>query len=434
MRCRSPRGSNLISNGGGKNLWWKTAGPPLKTRPLGGDATADLVVIGGGFTGCSAALHVARQGANVRLLEAKIIGFGGSGRNVGLVNAGLWMPPGDVEAKLGAKAGAKLNDTLAKAPDLVFSLIERHAIECEAVRSGTLHCAHSADGLKDLANRYRQQTACNAPVKLLDAAETARITGAKIFKGGLLDPRAGTIQPFAYCRGLAAAAFHAGAQIHELTPAAQIARSGADWLVRTTTGTVRAPALLLATNGYHEEAAGIPAPTYVPVNYFQAATHPLSANLRNTILPGRQGCWDTATIMSSFRMDADGRLIVGGMGALDHPASEAHKSWAARKIATLFPHIGDQPLEYFWFGRIAMTSDHLPKIVRLGARGFSIFGYSGRGIAPGTAFGKAAAEVLLGGSEDLLPVAPVERHSEWLTGAKALFYEAGATAAHFLNR
>ncbi len=106
----------------GQNLWNATARMALRTRPLEEHAVADLVVIGGGFTGCSAALHAAEQGAKVRLLEAETIGHGGSGRNVGLVNAGLWMPPDQVEAKLGREAGAKLNAVLAAAPDLVFSL------------------------------------------------------------------------------------------------------------------------------------------------------------------------------------------------------------------------------------------------------------------------------------------------------------------------
>ena len=404
----------------------------LRIPPFEEQAVADLVVIGGGFTGCSAALHAAEQGAKVRLLEAETIGHGGSGRNVGLVNAGLWMPPDQVEATLGREAGAKLNAILAAAPDLVFSLIERHGIECEATRAGTLHCAHSVAGLRELEARFRQHSVRRAPVSLLDAAETEARTGTSIYRGALFDARAGTIQPLAYCRGLADAALAAGAWLHEHSAVREIEREGPNWLVRTEKGAVRARTLLLATNAYHQEAAGIAAPAYVPVYYFQAATKPLSGNLLATILPRREGCWDTATIMSSFRLDAAGRLIVGGIGALDHAGSAVHKRWAARKIGALFPQIAVEPLEFFWFGRIAMTSDHLPKILRLGDHAFSIFGYSGRGIGPGTVCGKALARVLLDGSEVDLPLGAIDSYSERFTGIKRIAFEAGATVAHLV--
>ena len=128
-------------------LWRLTAGESLDAERLGADVTADAVVVGGGFTGLSAALHLAEANAKVRVLEAETVGFGGSGRNVGLVNAGLWTPPDGVEDALGVIAGTRLNEILAGGPDCVFSLIEKHGIECDAVRNGTLHCAHSPAGL-----------------------------------------------------------------------------------------------------------------------------------------------------------------------------------------------------------------------------------------------------------------------------------------------
>lgn len=180
------------------SLWRHTTQEARSWPALEGDVTADVVVIGGGFTGVSAAWHLAARGASVVLLEAATVGFGGSGRNVGLVNAGLWTPPDGVEEKLGAAAGAALNDMLAEGPQLVFDLIEAQQIRCEAVRGGTLHCAHSAAGFRDLQARHAQQEARGAPVKLLDAAETARRTGSPAYHGALWDGRAGTIQPLAY--------------------------------------------------------------------------------------------------------------------------------------------------------------------------------------------------------------------------------------------
>ena len=161
----------------------------------------DLAIIGGGFTGCAAALEAATSSASVCLLEANEIGFGGSGRNVGLVNAGLWLKPDRIIAALGNTEGERLISQLSRAPDRVFALIDRYQIQCEATRNGTLHCAHSRSGLRDLEDRFEQGEHFGAPHQLLDARETAMRTGSSEFCGALFDPRAGTIQPLSYCKG-----------------------------------------------------------------------------------------------------------------------------------------------------------------------------------------------------------------------------------------
>jgi glycine/D-amino acid oxidase-like deaminating enzyme len=405
----------------------------LSTERLAGNAWADAVIVGGGFTGCSAALHLAEAGASVVLLEAEGIGFGASGRNVGLVNAGLWLPPDTVEAELGTQAGARLNAMLAAGPGLVFQLIEKHGIVCEAVRNGTLHCAHSRSCLADLKERLRQYQARGWPVRLLSAEETAAKIGNDVYSGALLDARAGTIQPLAYVRGLAHAAIAGGARLYERSPALRIAREGASWRIATPDGSVTAGGLLLATGAYHKAAAGTPSPRYTPVRYFQLATVPLPAALRAEVLPEGQGCWDTATVMSSFRLDAAGRLLIGAVGSLEGLGRALHRDWARRKLAALFPRAAALPFTHGWDGRIDMTADHIPKIVGFGPRAIGIHGYSGRGIAPGTVFGKAAAAWLAGGNEGVLPLTPVEGYSERLTLAKSAYYEMGASAFHVMD-
>jgi glycine/D-amino acid oxidase-like deaminating enzyme len=412
------------------NLWHRSGGEPISAPPLTGDAVADAVVIGGGFTGCSAALHMAEAGARVVLLEAGAVGDGGSGRNVGLVNAGLWLEPEKVEAALGVEAGARLNAILAAGPELVFALIEKHGMACEPLRAGTLHCAHSPAGLAGLKERLRQYRARGWPVRLLSAAETQDATGTSVFYGALLDPRAGTIQPLAYARGLARAAIAAGARIHEHSAASAIAHESRRWRVTTLAGSVTAPSLLLATNAYHLPLAGAPAPHYTPVHYFQFATAPLGEVALAKIFPLRQGCWDTATVMSSFRLDAAGRLLVGGIGALAGAGHGIHGRWARRKLAALFPQAANAPFEHGWHGRIAMTADHIPKIVRLGPRAIAVHGYSGRGIAPGTVFGMAAAQFLASGDESGLPLPPQEVYGEGWTSLKSAGYEWGARLVH----
>jgi glycine/D-amino acid oxidase-like deaminating enzyme len=415
------------------NLWQHTGGEPIGAAALEGDAVADVIIIGGGFTGCSAALHLAQSGASVVLLEAGAVGDGGSGRNVGLVNAGLWLEPEKVEAILGPSNGGRLNDILAGGPDLVFSLIESHGIACEAVRAGTLHCAHSRAGLANLRERLRQYQARRWPVRLLTAEETRAKTGTPVFHGALLDTRAGTIQPLAYARGLARAAIEAGARLHERSAVRTVAYEAGLWRALTTTATVTARALLLATNAYHRPLTGLAAPCYTAIDYFQVATAPFTDAQPAKILPEGQGCWDTATVMSSFRRDRAGRLILGGMGSLGRSGRAANLAWARRKLALLFPEAASSTFEHGWHGRISMTADHIPKVLRLGPGAVSIYGYSGRGIAPGTVFGRAIAAFLASGDESVLPLSLLSGYSEGFTRLKALYYAAGATAFHLVD-
>jgi len=149
------------------NLWRSSSTVTVEAPALTGDAQADLAIIGGGFTGTAAALEAARQGASAILLEAETIGHGGSGRNVGLVNAGLWLPPHDVIRQMGEEPGRRLLGILSEAPALVWSLIEREGIECEETRKGTLHLAHSPAGFRDLQERHRQGVELGAPLQLL---------------------------------------------------------------------------------------------------------------------------------------------------------------------------------------------------------------------------------------------------------------------------
>jgi glycine/D-amino acid oxidase-like deaminating enzyme len=414
-------------------LWRATSVEDSAAQPLGRDMEVDLVVVGGGFTGTSAALEAVGRGASVCLLESEIIGHGGSGRNVGLVNAGLWLPPDTVISQMGEAAGRRLIEVLADAPRRVFDLIEREGIECEATRHGTLHLAHSKSGLRDLEDRHRQGRKFGAPLDLLDAGETERRTGTTAYHGSLLDPRAGTIQPFSYCRGLARAAASRGAQLHDRSPVTHIERVRDRWIVKANGHTVTARSLLLATNAYQGGIAGPFAPQYTPVHYCQFATVPMPESARAKILPQGEGCWDTALVMSSFRIDQAGRMILGGIGNTEGTGAPIHQSWARRKLRALFPSIGDLPFEHVWRGRIAMTDDHVPKVVEFGPNAYACFGYSGRGIGPGTVFGTQAAVALLEGDATVMPIQPLNRYAERFSAAKAAYYETGATMTHLTD-
>ncbi len=412
-------------------LWEKTAPPGPVTTPLSGDVTVDVAIVGGGFTGCSAALHLAQAGVKAVVLEATEVGFGASGRNVGLVNAGMWVMPKDIEKELGPDYGNRILTALGAGPAKVWEIIARHNIACEATPNGTLHCAVGDEGFQELEERCAQWAARGAPVTLLTAAEAERRIGSRAYQGALLDMRAGTIQPLAYVRGLAQAAISAGAVIHSASPVTGADEQGGKWVVSTPQGRLFADWVIVATDAY----TGLPwrgiRQEQVHLPYFNFSTVPLSPALRENILPGREGCWDTKEILSSFRYDANGRLIVGSCGALRGTGTAIHRAWAQRTLAKVFPQIGPIDFDTEWYGQIGMTSNNLPRFHRLARNVVSFSGYNGRGIAPGTVFGHVLADHVMGRvpEKDLpLPVTVLEPDS--LRGFKELYYETGAQLAH----
>jgi glycine/D-amino acid oxidase-like deaminating enzyme len=415
-------------------LWELTAPPAPSTAPLLGETTADVAIIGGGYAGLSAALRLAEAGASVALLEAVEIGFGAAGRNCGLVNAGMWVMPDSLPQALGATYGERLINLLGEAPREVFKLVDQHGIACEDVRVGTLHCAADAKGLAELKQREAQWLARGADVQLLGAAETAAKTGSKRFPGALLDRRAGTIQPLAYARGLATAAKRAGARLFTSSPVNAVARDGAAWALTTPKGRVVAKQVIVATDAYAAGPWGELSRAQTHLPYFNMATAPLSLNLLASILPEKHGAWDTRIVLSSFRLDQAGRLIYGSCGALRFGGLALHRAWAIRAARRVFPQLGEVAFETAWWGRIGMTADHLPRFHRLADGVVAISGYNGRGIAPGTVFGRVLADHVLGriAEADLpLPTAPVA--APLCARPMGVAYEAGAQLVHLID-
>ena len=418
-------------------LWSLTAPPAPETLTLNGTQHADLAIIGAGFTGLSAALHAAQSGVRVVVIEAGQIGQGGSGRNVGLVNAGLWLMPDDLEARLGPDHGPRLLAALGGGPKQVWDLVRHHQMDCAAQPAGTLHCAPDGQGLEALQARHDQWRRRGVGVALLDRDETAARTGAHGFCGALFDPRAGTIQPLAYARGLARAALAAGARVYTSSPAQSINTQTDDgWHISTPRGSVRAAKLILAGNTYGMAAAQDLRRQQSILPYFNIATEPLSATARVQVLTRGEGAWDTAKILTSFRLDAEGRLVLGSVGALGALDAPAHRAWARRRLAQLFPALADLPFEAEWYGRIGNTPDALPRFCAHGPGAWSISGFNGRGIAPGTVFGTMLARLAMGetGPDAIpLPLRPAPqpdplralREPFWRTGS-ALWHLAGA--------
>ena len=415
------------------SLWDASAQEQDYHAPSATDINVDVAVVGGGFTGLSTALHCTEKGLSAHVLEAEQIGFGGSGRNCGLVNAALWLPPQKVREKLGETYGPRFIKKFGSGPEYVFSLIEKHQIRCEVTRTGTIHAAHGPSGFTDLQERHKEWQRLGEPVDLLTRAEVSDMIGTGHFHGGLLDNRCGTINPMGYCRGLARAALGAGATISTGVRATKLRRDGDLWKVETDQGVITAKAVVLGTNAYTDDLWPDLKRVFTTINYFQLATKPLGQEAAH-ILPGKQGLWDTGQIMFNVRRDAYDRLLVGSMGKVigSKDRGLSHR-WAKKQIARIFPTLGPVEFEEAWHGQIAMTPDHLPRIYELETNLFTPIGYNGRGITTGTMFGETIAGLLTGMDRADLPLPMTDMSTVASAPIVSRIYQSAFTANQILK-
>ena len=276
-----------------QSLWAATASPGPDPGILSGDLRAQVTIIGGGYTGLSAALHLGEAGWNAVVLEAAAVGERASGLNGGQVIPGVKYDPDTLEEMFGAEVGAQLVRTVAAGPDLVFELIRKHQIACDAQRTGWIQPATSESALQGLRSRVEQWRRRGAAVELLSREEMARLTGSARYCGGWIDRRGGTVQPLSYVRGLAFAAQRYGARLFQQSPAIKLTRSGTQWRIDTPSGSVTSPRVILATDAYTDKVADVVRRTVVTVPSFQVATAPLPPDLLKSILPERQSASDT---------------------------------------------------------------------------------------------------------------------------------------------
>ncbi|WP_235263651.1 L-pipecolate oxidase [Nitrincola sp. A-D6] len=386
-------------------LWQLTSAEALPvSQRLNTDVQTQVCIIGGGITGLSTAVHLQEMGISSCVLEADEVGAGGSGRNVGLVNAGMWLPPEDICERLGAERGERANRLLGGAPALVFELIERYGIDCEAKQQGTLHLAHSQQGVKALQQRFEQFSRQGAPVELFKGAEVEALTGSGRIPATLLDRRAGTINPCAYTRGLGRAAVSLGAQLFCHSPVTALTRDGDSWLVSTPTGQVRADQVVLASNAYTQGDWSKLSEHFFAGYYYQVASAPLEGDAAASILPGGQGAWDTRTVLSSIRRDKAGRLMLGSLGRGERKPDAFVRCWAKRIQQHYFPQLAAVDWQVSWTGRMGFTPDHVMRIFEPAPGLIAASGYNGRGNTTGTLMGKGFAHWLAEGNDAWLPL------------------------------
>lgn len=406
------------------SLWAATCAPLAPLSQLSADARAEVVVIGGGYTGMSAALHAAAAGRDVMVLEAGEVGEGGSGLNGGQVIAGLKHDPDVLESLYGERIGAQLVTCSGAAPDLVFDLIRRYSIECDAVRTGWLQLAVSERHREALERRAAQWRRRGADAAVLSDREAAQLTGTACYCGGWIDRRGGTVQPLAYLLGLARAAMAGGARLFIRSPALRLSRRGDDWCVETPRSSVTARTVVLATDAYTGRPFDALRRTVVAVPSIQVATAPLPQHLRASILPAGQSVSDTQRVLRYFRLDASGRFVLGTRGAYGDVPVPTRTPAHERAVRELYPQLAGLPLEHRWGGLVAMTPDGIPHLHEAAPGLLAGLGYNGRGVAMATAMGRLLARRALGETSASLgfpvtPIRPIRLHALSRMAARA---------------
>lgn len=393
------------------SLWSATAAPAPPTPPLEESTAADVCIVGGGFAGLSTALHLAERGIRAVVLEAREPGWGASGRNGGQVIPGFKYDPDEIVGMFGAERAQRLIEFGGGTADVVFELIEKHRMDVPQLRSGWIQGAHTAAAVTLVKARAEQWSRLGASVQLLDKPEMTRLLGTDKYLGGWLDRRGGAIQPLSYARGLAKAALAAGARIHGETPATRLVRAGARWSVETERGsTVTADRVVICTNGYSGDLWPQLRRTAIAINSYQVATEPLSDNLRRSVMPEGHVLSDTRKLLLYFRLDHEGRLLMGGRGPFREPKGESDWAHLVRVIGKMFPQLAGTPIAFRWCGRIAVTRDHLPHLHEPAPGLLIDMGCQGRGIGLQTAMGKAMAEYIATSNAEALPLpfSPIE--------------------------
>lgn len=379
-----------------QSLWEATATPALSLPELTGPAAAQVVVIGAGYTGLSTALHLCESGIDVVVLEAAGLCQGASGLNGGQVIPGVKHDPDTLEQMFGAQLGAQLIETVAAGPELVFGLIAKYQIDCEAHRSGWIQAATSQSALAAIAARVAQWRRRGASVQLLDRQQVSKLIGTERYCGGWLDGRGGTVQPHSFQLGLARAVLRLGGRIFTRSPAVKLERSGDLWRVHTPRGQVTAASAVLATNAYSGNVVQALRTSVVAVPSLQVASEPLSPSLAQSILPQRQAVSDTWHLLRYFRLSADGRLVMGSRGSFGSAPIAGAVRHHYRAVQEIFPQLHGVRYEYHWGGLVAMTGDHLPHLHEIAPGLLAGLGYNGRGVAMATVMGRLLARHIQG--------------------------------------
>lgn len=390
----------MMANGGYPNSYYAATAVGLAAHPLlKGAESADVCVIGGGYTGLSAALNLAERGFDVVLLEAERIGWGASGRNGGLIGSGQRKDALELEELFGYEQSKAFWDIAEAAKAEIRDRVGRHDIDCD-LQFGQIEGVHkqsyigsSARYAEALAERYDYPHA-----RALSREEVRKMVATDTFLEGLHDTRAMSIHPLNFALGLARAAQEAGVRIFENSRVTDYTRSDPA-TVHTAQGSVEARFIVLGCNGYLGKLEKRVAGRIMPINNFMIATEPLGESAARELIADRNCVHDTRFVVNYFRTSGDHRLLFGGGENYRRGFPRDIAAFVRPYMLTLFPQLEDARIDYAWGGTLSVTVKRFPQLGRLEPNVFFAHGYSGHGVSIANISGKIIAEAIAGTAE-----------------------------------
>lgn len=429
--------------------WWDTVPPredgstPFSSGSRSAEASrsvrehslpslVDVLVVGAGYTGLSAARRLALSGASVLVVDGESVGWGASSRNGGQVLTGLRLDAAGLVSRYGEGLARELFGASERAIANLEALVADERIECGFERVGHVQAAWKPAHFRS----FREEQAILArvfdhEVRLVERSRQRAEVGSDAYHGLLIDERSAALNPAQYVLGLAAAATRRGACIVSGAKVGQIARSRAGWNVQTSSGPVAAADVLVATNGYTGPAIPLVQRRLVPVGSYIIATERLPEALASALLPNRRMAFDSKHFLYYFRVTGDRRLLFGGRAEFTPPNAQSIRRAAAilrRGMTTVFPDLASVGIDYVWGGNVAFTRDQLPHAGRIGGLHFA-GGYGGHGIAMATELGNLIAQRVMGGvvENPLLdiecPTIPFYHGNPWFLPLAGAYYK-----------
>ncbi len=371
---------------------------PVEFPQLKGEQRVDVAIVGGGFTGVSAALFLAEHGYKVALLEANRIGWGASGRNGGQIIHGF-TDADKIEKRFGRDAGRMAHKMGLESRDILIDRVQRYEIDCD-FKYGFIDLALRPADMQEFKERVEKKKKSNYPnsVRVVPQEEIREMVGSDNYIGGLVDDGDGHLHPLNLCLGEATAAAGLGAQVFEQSAVTKI-HHGARPRVETSAGIVHADKIILAGNAYLGSVEPKLQSAIIPAGSYMIATEPLGDELAHELLPQDMACCDQRVALDYFRNSADKRMLFGGMCNYSGRTPKDITASLRPKMLNVFPQLKDARIDYEWGGYIAISVNRIPQFGRIKGNTYYAQGYSGHGVAPTHLGGKMLADAVAGDSE-----------------------------------
>jgi glycine/D-amino acid oxidase-like deaminating enzyme len=393
---------------------------------------ADVLIVGAGYTGLSAARHLARAGASVVVVEREQVGWGASSRNGGQVLTGMKVDAAALVERFGQARARQLFEIAMESMVRLETLIAEEAIACDYERTGHLCAAFKAAHF----DAFHEEQALLArvfdhQVHLVPRADQRAEIGSDAYYGLLVDERSGGLNPARLVQGLAGAAIARGAAVVTGVGVTGIDRRGERWRVSTTNGEVEAGDVLMATNGYTDGASPALQRRFIPIGSYIIATEPLAEPQWSTLLPRRRMAFDSKHVLYYFRVTSDRRLLFGGRAEFGRPDAETTRRAAAilyQGMTTVFPQLTGVRIDYAWGGNVAFTRDQMPRAGRLDGVYYA-GGYCGHGVAMAAYLGEQIARRIAGEPidhplfDDHFPAIPMYAGDPWFLPLVGAYYQ-----------